>query len=155
MLWIQLSWRSRPRLQLTMEVAGGCSPLHPLLPCSATELGNPHLPFCRGGRDTPPTKTGERYHPPTTIPSGHQVPSHILFCPLQTLTSSSRLFRVFPPRKAPSPWRQKQGSQRGESRKAINRLQVFHLLSLVGVGVRGLAEGSGGTWLFASLFFPH
>lgn len=64
--------------------------------------------------------------------------------PFRTLTSSSRLFRVFPPRKAPSPWRQKKGSQRGQSRKDIERYQVFHLLDVAVVGVRAWQKGLGG-----------
>lgn len=49
----------------------------------------------------------------------------ILPFPIPTLTSSSRLFRVFPPRKAPSPWRQQKGNQSKESRKVFKRHPGF------------------------------
>ena len=50
---------------------------------------------------------------------------------------------MFPPRKVPSPWRQRKGNQRGESRKVIERYQVFHLLGVAVVGVRAWHKGLG------------
>ena len=94
---------------------------------SGIELNNPDCPSRQEiVRDAPPNRTGMRRHPPPRIP--HSPGNHhvFLFLPFRILTSSSRFFRVFPPRKVPSPWRQRKGSQRGESRKVIKRSRVFH-----------------------------
>lgn len=110
------------------------------------------LPFKRGERDTLPNKIGVRHQPPTPIPSEHQGPSHILFCPLPILTSSSRLFRVFPPRKAPSPCRQRQGRQRGSQGKHPKGTRSGACWVWQGWGLSGWADRACGDLIVCLTF---
>lgn len=126
---------------------------HPVPVCPAQQWSwaTPACPLER----TATKQDRYRQHPHTTIPSGHQGPSHILLCRLPVLTSSSRPFRVFPPRKAPSPWTWRKGRQRVELMNVIKKHQSFACWVCLGRGARRLAEGPRGDWVvYFTFLFP-